>query len=95
MSTAKQAPEHAPETSIGKVPLPPSPDETPLGAHISAAGGIASAPSRAVEIGASAMQLFTKVANQWKEREISVEDAQPFQAALAKNCVRFINAHDS
>lgn len=69
--------------------------ETPLGAHISTAGGISLAPARAVEIGASAMQIFTKVANQWKEKEISLEDAKAFQDELAKTGVRFTNAHDS
>lgn len=70
-------------------------DVAPLGAHISTAGGIALAPARAVEIGATAMQIFTKVANQWKEKEISPADAQAFQDELAKTGVRFTNAHDS
>ena len=70
-------------------------DLTPLGAHVSTAGGVATAPPRAVEIGASAMQIFTKVPNQWKEKEISVTEAAAFRAALAKTGVRFTNAHDS
>lgn len=69
--------------------------DAPLGAHISAAGGIALTPARAVEIGATAMQVFTKVANQWKEKEFSAEDVAAFQAELAKTGVRFTNAHDS
>src|ERR1051325_6181196 len=39
-----------------------------LGAHVSAAGGTAQAPPRARAIGATAMQLFTKMANRWAER---------------------------
>ena len=70
-------------------------DVAPLGAHISTAGGVALAPGRAVEIGATAMQIFTKVANQWKEKEIAPEDATAFQDELAKSGVRFTNAHDS
>lgn len=70
-------------------------DAAPLGAHISTAGGVALAPARAVEIGATAMQIFTKVANQWKEKEVSIEDAKTFQGELAKTGVRFTNAHDS
>ena len=69
--------------------------ETPLGAHISTAGGVDKAPARAIEIGASAMQIFTKVASQWKEKEISDADAAIFKTELAKSGVRFTNAHDS
>lgn len=85
----------APAVALGEVPPAPSPHETPLGAHISTAGGVALAPGRAVEIGASAMQIFTKVANQWKEKEISADDATIFRTELAKTGVRFTNAHDS
>ncbi len=31
-----------------------------IGAHVSAAGGLANAPARAAEIGATAFALFTK-----------------------------------
>jgi len=69
--------------------------ETPLGAHISTAGGVAKAPARATEIGATAMQIFTKSANQWKEKEILPAEAALFREELAKTAVRFTNAHDS
>jgi hypothetical protein len=36
-----------------------------LGAHVSIAGGTHEAPPRAHAIGASAMQIFTKMANRW------------------------------
>ena len=77
-----------------QVPLDTT-SETPLGAHVSTAGGVTLAPARAVEIGATAMQIFTKGANQWKEKEISPDDAKAFHAELAKSSVRFTNAHDS
>ncbi|MHB1298879.1 MAG: deoxyribonuclease IV [Gemmatimonadaceae bacterium] len=67
----------------------------PLGAHVSTAGGSATAPARATDIGATAMQVFTKVPNQWKEREITDDEAAAFKAELAKTNVRFTNAHDS
>ena len=67
----------------------------PLGAHVSTAGGAATAPARATAIGATAMQVFTKVPNQWKEKEINDADAAGFKAELAKTNVRFTNAHDS
>src|SRR5438552_1196051 len=38
-----------------------------LGAHVSTDGGVATAPPRARQIGASALQLFTKTPNQWRE----------------------------
>jgi deoxyribonuclease-4 len=69
--------------------------DAPLGAHISTAGGVGKAPARAVEIGATAMQIFTKVASQWKEKEIAPPEATLFREALAKTPVRFTNAHDS
>ena len=61
--------------------------ETPLGAHISTAGGVAKAPARATEIGATAMQIFTKSANQWKEKEILPAEAALFREGLAKTAV--------
>lgn len=69
--------------------------QAPLGAHISAAGGVTNAPQRAVDIGATAMQIFTKQANQWKEHDVAPETAAEFRA-LVKSCgVQFTNAHDS
>ena len=66
-----------------------------LGAHISTAGGVANAPPRADIIGATAMQIFTKTPNQWKESEVGPADARAFRDALAASGVRFANAHDS
>ena len=45
-----------------------------LGAHVSTAGGLPSAPPRAVAIAATAMQVFTKQANRWAERECSADE---------------------
>ena len=66
-----------------------------LGAHISTAGGVAKAPPRADDIGATAMQIFTKQPNQWKESEVGPADAKAFRDAIAASGVRFTNAHDS
>ena len=66
-----------------------------LGAHISIAGGLANAPARALDIGATAMQLFTKQPNRWEERRIGVREARTFRTALAASGVRYVNAHDS
>jgi deoxyribonuclease-4 len=67
----------------------------PLGAHVSTAGGLTTAVPRARAIGATAMQLFTKQANQWKEPGISPEDRDTFLSSLAETEVRVSNAHDS
>jgi deoxyribonuclease-4 len=72
-----------------------APGQPPLGAHVSTAGGMAMAPARADQIGATAMQVFTKTPNQWKEPVIGPADAAGFRAALAASGVRFTTAHDS
>lgn len=70
-------------------------DLGPLGAHVSSAGGPQRTPGRAVEIGASALQLFTKTPNQWREPEIDAETAATFREALRTSGVRFTTSHDS
>jgi len=72
-----------------------STDDLLLGAHISTAGGVPAAPGRAKAIGATAMQIFTKMANQWRERECEPEECAAFQAGIADTLVRAISAHDS
>jgi deoxyribonuclease-4 len=98
--TKKSAPRRA--TTKAPAPYPPeqaaadaSGDRAPLGAHVSTAGGVATAPPRAVEIGASAIQIFTKVPNQWKEKEISPAEAAAFREGLTHTGVRFTASHDS
>lgn len=79
---------------VAATPAPASP-LAPLGAHISTAGGCANAPPRADEVGALAMQIFTKQPNRWAESEVGPADAAAFKTALAASGVRFTNAHDS
>ena len=66
-----------------------------LGAHTSIAGGTREAPGRAKAIGATAMQIFTKMANRWAERVCADEECAAFRAALADTSVRATAAHDS
>jgi deoxyribonuclease-4 len=66
-----------------------------LGAHTSIAGGTHQAPPRAKAIGATAMQIFTKMANRWAERECEAAELESFRAALAETDLRALNAHDS
>ena len=75
-------------------PQPPVP-QLLLGAHTSIAGGTHEAPPRAKAIGATAMQIFTKMANRWAERECEAPELDLFRSALADTDLRALNAHDS
>lgn len=66
-----------------------------LGAHVSTAGGVPSAPPRAKAIDATAMQIFTKQANRWAERACDGDECAAFATALADTAVRSTVAHDS
>jgi deoxyribonuclease-4 len=66
-----------------------------LGAHISIAGGTQNAPARAKIIGATAMQIFTKMANRWAERTCEADECNTFRQELAKTQIKVISAHDS
>ena len=66
-----------------------------LGAHVSSAGGVPEAPPRAAAIHASAMQLFTKMANRWAERECVDDECRLFRERLAETTVTATMAHDS
>ncbi|HYD51837.1 MAG TPA: deoxyribonuclease IV [Gemmatimonadaceae bacterium] len=66
-----------------------------LGAHVSAAGGTYEAPPRAGAIEATAMQLFTKMANRWAERECLDEECTKFRDAVGRTHVTQTVAHDS
>lgn len=66
-----------------------------LGAHISIAGGTKEAPPRAKTIGATAMQIFTKMANRWAERACEDEECAAFRVAIAETDVAEMCAHDS
>ena len=70
-------------------------DDVLLGAHVSTAGGLDRAPPRARAIGASAMQLFTKMANRWAERDCVSVECEAFSTALGATSVRATMAHDS
>ncbi len=68
-----------------------------IGAHVSAAGGVAQVPVRAREIGATAFALFTKNQRQWQAKPLTDEQIQRFK----QHCQNFgygakqILPHDS
>ena len=66
-----------------------------LGAHVSTAGGVHKAPSRAKAIGATVMQVFTKTPNQWREPIIAPDVAQQFRDELNAHGIRAVMSHDS
>jgi deoxyribonuclease-4 len=66
-----------------------------LGAHTSTAGGVSTAIPRAAAIGATAMQVFTKTSNQWKEPAIEEGEREAFRVGVAASPLGFTNAHDS
>ena len=76
-------------------PLPRVPVGVLLGTHVSSQGGSFAAPPRATEIGATALQLFTKTPNQWKEREINADEAAQFRAAIDAAGSPVTVSHDS
>lgn len=66
-----------------------------LGAHVSIQGGTPTAPARGAAIGATAIQLFTKTPNMWREPEITPDIAAAFRAARAEHPVAAAVSHDS
>jgi deoxyribonuclease-4 len=71
------------------------PPEERLGAHVSTQGGVATAPGRADAIGATALQLFTKTPNQWREPLTDDDTVRKFREAVAASGVRAMVSHDS
>jgi Endonuclease IV (EC 3.1.21.-) len=55
-----------------------------IGAHVSAAGGVFNAVTRAHEIGATAFALFTKNQRQWKAPALTAQTIDLFREACAK-----------
>lgn len=66
-----------------------------LGAHVSTQGGVQTAPGRAEAIGATALQLFTKTPNQWREPTITAEIREQFRTELERTGIRAVVSHDS
>jgi deoxyribonuclease-4 len=67
----------------------------PLGAHVSVAGGLATAFGRAADLGCTAVQIFVKNGNQWKARALAEEEAEAFCSAHGCSAVGHLMAHAS
>lgn len=66
-----------------------------LGAHVSIQGGPPTALARGRAIGASALQIFTKTPNMWREPEVTPDIASAFQRERESHPVGAIVSHDS
>lgn len=66
-----------------------------LGAHVSTQGGVATALARGTAIGATAIQVFTKTPNQWREPAITAEVQNAFRSEVERSGIASIVAHDS
>lgn len=64
-----------------------------LGAHVSAAGGLATAFERAREVGARAVQLFVKNQRQWAARPLAPGEPEAFREAWRASGVGAAVAH--
>ncbi|MBA3659193.1 MAG: deoxyribonuclease IV [Gemmatimonadales bacterium] len=66
-----------------------------LGAHVSVQGGVETGPARGMAIGASAIQIFTKTPNQWREPVILPASRDAFEREYERSGLRSIVSHDS
>ncbi|MDR1004204.1 MAG: deoxyribonuclease IV [Prevotellaceae bacterium] len=68
-----------------------------IGAHVSASGGVESAPVNAHNIGANAFALFTKNQRQWVSKPLTEESIRLFKERCAQYGLdaRYILPHDS
>lgn len=66
-----------------------------LGAHVSVQGGVHTGPARGTAIGATAIQVFTKTPNQWREPEVTAETATAFRRERERTAITSIVSHDS
>ena len=66
-----------------------------LGAHMSIAGGLASAIDRAEVTECEALQIFTKSSNQWRARPLSDVEVQTFRDRAIETGIKPIVAHAS
>ncbi|HWR98759.1 MAG TPA: deoxyribonuclease IV [Candidatus Methanoperedens sp.] len=74
-------------TSKNSVPL--------LGAHISTAGGVASAFARGAQAGCATMQIFTRNQTQWRSPPLPQEEIARFRAEQERTGIAPVVAHGS
>ena len=75
--------------------MTPTKNKQPIGAHVSISGSIDLAIGRGEELGCTAIQIFTKNANQWRGKPITTASAEAFKAAWETSSIGPIIAHDT
>ncbi|MBI4512618.1 MAG: deoxyribonuclease IV [Gemmatimonadetes bacterium] len=66
-----------------------------LGAHVSMAGGVSRAPARGAQLGATAIQCFTKPVNRWMEPSLSRAECATFRREREAAGIAVAGSHDS
>jgi deoxyribonuclease-4 len=66
-----------------------------LGAHMSIAGGVATAVERGQRIGCTTMQMFVKNNNQWKGKPLTDEDVSTYKKLLRESRIDPVVVHDT
>jgi deoxyribonuclease IV len=88
-----------PRTARQRPAAPAAPEQPPpgdeLGAHVSTAGGVDSAPGRAALIESVVLQLFTKQPSRWAEPTLAADTVARYAAETARCGIRFAASHDS
>jgi len=66
-----------------------------FGAHMSVAGGLDRAFERALKVGASAVQIFSKNANRWSAPPVTAAEAAAFRKAWQQSGIGPVMVHDA
>lgn len=66
-----------------------------FGAHMSVAGGLDQAFTRALAVGANAVQIFTKNANRWSAPPATPDEVAAFRAAWQQSGIGPVMVHDA
>ncbi len=67
----------------------------PLGAHVSVAGGVHTAPERGKRIGAEVIQIFSKHGTRWAGKALGEDDLRAFREEGARTGVRTVAIHSA
>ncbi len=67
----------------------------PLGAHVSVAGGVHTAPDRGKRIGADVIQIFSKHNTRWMGKALEEEDIRAFRTETDRSGVRTVAIHSA
>lgn len=66
-----------------------------LGAHTSTSGGVSKAIERAVKLGFTAIQIFTKNNNRWFSKPLEENEISKFKTLLKQSNIKYVVSHDS